>query len=105
MRFAAEKWADYCIIAVDYDENGLIKTAHLFRDEGDRVEDRQSWNRAELIDAMLKGTTFVTAKDSSSGWGRVSEVSLIKVGSDYFLRVDDRSIAEDMLGELPQLDE
>ncbi len=105
MRFSAEKWADYCIVAVNYSEKKLIQKVQLLRDEGDRVEDIQPWNRAELIDAMLKGTTFTTVKyfDSESVWRRQKEVSLVELKGKYFLRVDDESIEADTLGDLPDL--
>ncbi len=104
MRFAAQKWADYCVIAADL-SNGLIDRVRVRRDEGKRLVDDQTWNRAELVDAMLQGTTFVTSVLAEGGWQKLTQVTLVEMGGQPFLRVDALQLASDHLGALPTLQE
>ena len=103
MRFASQKWADYCVIAVDV-SNDLIDTVRVCRDEGKTLVDDQTWNRAELVGAMLKGTTFVTSVlGVEGGWNKLKQVVLVEMGGERFLRVDGVQQASDYLGALPPL--
>ncbi len=104
MRFAAQKWADYCVVAADL-SNNLIDRVRVRRDEGKTLTDEQTWNRAELVDAMLKGTTFVTSVMGESGWQRINQVALVKMGGERFLRVDALQLAFDHLDALPTFSE
>lgn len=103
MRFAAQKWADYCVIAADL-SNELIDRVLVRRDEGKTLGwNEQPWNRAELVDAMLKGTTFVTSVLAEGRWKRLRQVTLVETGGERFLRVDALQLASDNLGALPTL--
>lgn len=102
MRFAASKWADYCISAVDTKED-TVDRVKILRDEGALLLDEQTWNRAELVDAMLKGTTFVTTVLEEGGWIRRDEVTLVNCDGATYLRVDGMQVSADDLGALPTL--
>ena len=103
MRFATEKWADYCIQSAHM-VGGLVERVRVRRDEGSQLLDEQTWNRAEVIDAMLKGTTFVTTVHREGGWSRLNEVTLVQASGQPYLRIDGLEIDADSLGEVSGLD-
>ena len=98
MRFSKEKWADHVILAADFGPDGRVKSLEVRRDEGPLLGDAQDWNRAEVIDSMTRGTTFVTGFEATDGWFRADAVTLVYHNGEPFLRVDGLSIGRDDLG-------
>ena len=98
------KWADYLISAVRYNSssnNRTISYLKVHEDVGESVGESKTWTKDELIDALIKGKTFVTIlKDGSGNWKRGSDVS-IKSSKEIFIRTDVKNISGDFMEDLP----
>ena len=88
-----EKWADYLISAVSF--NGAhthIDRLRAHPDNGDTVGPPSEYNRASIVAAIEKGTTFVTIfKNNNGQWTKGQPVYVINVaGTKYLKTVDNR---------------
>ena len=99
-----DKWADYLISAVRYDSdlnNRMVAYLKVHEDVGHSVGESKTWTKAELIEALAKGKTFVTIlRDGSGNWKKGYDVS-ITVSKEIFIRTDFKSIPGDFLEDLP----
>lgn len=75
------KWADYCIYAVQFNE----KHAHINRvrmkpDKGDELGSSLGRSRKDVVNALKKGTTFVTIfKGDGGNWKKGEKVKIYAV--------------------------
>ena len=91
-----QKWADYLISAVRYEESINKKTVSYCKvhpDNGDTVGPGTTWSKEEIMDAILKGVTFFTiSKDNRGKWKKGRKVTCIKAEKVYlnddFVKVD-----------------
>jgi uncharacterized protein (DUF2147 family) len=99
-----KKWADYLISAVRYNSdpnNRMIAYLKVHVDDGISVGESRTWTKEELIDALIKGKTFVTIlRDGSGNWKKGSDVS-VTASKEIFIRTDFKSIPGDFLEDLP----
>lgn len=81
------KWADYLISAVRYEETLSKKTISLCKvhpDNGNSVGDGTTWTKDEVMEAINKGYTFNTiSKDGSGKWKRGINVVLLMANEVY----------------------
>ena len=98
------KWADYCVSAVHYNsEHTHIVKTKVHSDGGDTIGAASEWTRADVVDAIGRGKTFVTITRSSDGkWNKGEDVRVVTVNGAKFIRTDSNSKALDNLGNLPE---
>lgn len=97
------KWADYCIAARRYnsDHTHIVKV-RLYPDNGDALGSAQEWTRAQVVEALKRGTTFVTIVKGDNGqWKRGEDVRRVTIGGADYIRTDNNNTAKDNLGNLP----
>ncbi|MGB8299220.1 MAG: DUF3892 domain-containing protein [Polyangia bacterium] len=98
------RWADFVITAVRYDPDRSHITELLVRtDNGDTLGAGTEWTRADVVLAIRRGQTFVTAFSTGSSFARGADVRVEMVGNEQFLRTDRNQRRADNLGELPEL--
>ena len=100
-----EKWADYLISAVRY-ENELNKKVisyfKIHRDNGDSVGEGSTWTLDEVRDAMQRGETFLTiSKVNGSKWKKGKSI-LISNTNALFLNIDSEELMEPEFVAIPE---
>ena len=100
-----EKWADYLISAVRYKETFTRKTishCKVHPDNGDSVGEGTTWSKEEVMDAIIKGNTFVTiSKDERGKWKRGINVFML-IAKEVYLNTDSKRNTEDYLVNIPE---
>src|SRR5579862_5538801 len=88
----ADKWADYLISKVEYNEAGTHITKVLSHpDDGDTVGIGTEATRQRVVDLLSGGTTFVTIYRSTSDstkWTRGAEVRIVTIEGVKYIRTD-----------------
>ena len=91
-----EKWADYLISAVRFEENCNCKVISYFkihRDNGDSVGESSTWTKQEVLDAMLRGETFSTIHKMNGKWKK--GIRIFKSSTNtLFLNIDFEDLLE-----------
>jgi hypothetical protein len=99
------KWADYLISAVRYKTDSSSKVIAYFKvhtDNGNSIGESITWSKEELLEALVKGNSFVTIIKKENGkWTKGMEVT-ISSNKEIFVRTDFRNIPEDLLESLPE---
>lgn len=98
------KWADYLISAVRYSSNHThIDQVKAHEDMGDSVGEGKIYSRQTVVDAINKGTTFVTIYTNPEGkWNKGQKVFVIIVNGSSYLKTVDNKKEEDNLENLPE---
>jgi hypothetical protein len=99
-----ERWADYGISEVRYDEDQThIVKVKVREDKGDKVGPPEEWARKRVVSAIEDGTTFVTIlKRSDGNWHKGQDVHIITVRGEKYIRTDQNAEAADNLENLPE---
>lgn len=99
-----EKWADFLISAVRYDSlHAHIEQVEVHEDNGDSVGDGKIYNRQAIVDAINKGTTFVTIYKNNEGkYNKGQKVYVIKVNNVGYIKTVDNKKEADNLENLPE---
>lgn len=99
-------WGDYAVTAVQYDEDD----SEIVKVERYEVGDKQVSNKTEkwrsevVADINVDEFEYTTAYKNDEGrWELGEEIHVIEVDGENYLRTDRNSVAEDNLGELPEL--
>jgi hypothetical protein len=98
-----DKWADYCISHVRYDDSKThIAQVKVHQDLGDSLGVPSAWERADVLDSLRNEESFCTIiKGTDNKWNRGAIIKIVTInGMDYIKTVKD-SIEKDNLGELP----
>lgn len=100
----ADKWADYLISAVRYnDAETHIEKVRVRLDNGDSVGPASEWARSEVIARLEAGHSFVTiVKGSDGNWHKGATVRIVVIHGEKFIRTDADQTKEDNLGNLPR---
>ncbi|NUW66940.1 DUF3892 domain-containing protein [Vibrio coralliilyticus] len=98
------KWADYLISAVRYNpEHTHITHLYAHEDKGESFGEGASYTRQAIVDAIEKGTTFVTIYKNDQGkYSKGQKVFVIKVSGISYLKTTDNNKDEDNLENLPE---
>jgi hypothetical protein len=97
------KWADFAITKVKYNrEHTHIDEAEVRSDNGDSISDPGYWSRQDIVSAILRGTTFVTAYWRDGKWQKGEDVRIVTIHGERFIRTDNNSTKSDNLGSLPE---
>jgi hypothetical protein len=100
-----EKWADYLISAVRYEENLNSKVISYFkihRDNGNSVGEGLTWTMEEVLDAMQRGETFLTISKVNGGKWRKGKSFLITSTNALFLNTDSKKSMYNNLVTIPE---
>jgi hypothetical protein len=96
-----EKWADYLISAVRYEDNlhkKVISYLKIHRDNGDTVGEGSTWTLEEVLTAMNKGATFITISKVNGGKWKKGESIFIASPDVLFLKTaSDKLIYNDLV--------
>ena len=86
-----EKWADYCISAVRYDENYLhAAKLRVHADKGSSLGKEETWSRDKIIAKMDEGSNFTVVRNGHNGdWEKGPDIKIITVDEKRFLRTDE----------------
>jgi len=99
-----EKWADYCISKVQYNEERThIVKVEVREDKGDTLGSPQEWQRTKVVTEIQTGKTFITIMSDGSGkWRKGREVGTVTINGVNYIRTDRDKIASDNLENLPE---
>lgn len=98
------KWADFVITMVKYNrDHTQIAEVEVRADRGESISnDPKRTSRQDVVSAILRGTTFVTAYLRDGKWRRGEDVRVVMVQGVRHIRTDNNSIKADNLGALPE---
>lgn len=98
-----EKWADYCISAVRFnDEGNYIDQVRVHKDKGNAMGDAEIWSRDEVVSALESNYTFITILNGNQGiWDEGQKVNIVQVNGNKYLRTDEDHNPSDNLNNLP----
>ena len=98
------KWADYAITGVKHHHgHGAIIEVEARADTGESLAGPERFTRLQVVNAILRGTTFVTSYRNRDRWSKGAEVRVVEIHGEHFLRTDRDRTKADNLGELPEL--
>ncbi len=97
------RWADFAITGVALDpEKKRIEQLEIREDEGSYLTSYQIMPRKEVIRLIIeRQATFVTAYWLDGRWTKGTNVYIVRVSGDCFLRIDRQFKTKDDLGSLP----
>ncbi|HEY2781975.1 MAG TPA: DUF3892 domain-containing protein [Steroidobacteraceae bacterium] len=99
-----DKWADYGVSEVRFNfAHTHIDQLKINPDNGDTIGGGEMHSRAEVIDAIKRGTTFVTIFHTGSQWNKGQPVYIIRVHGQEFLKTVDNGKPIDNLDNLPEV--
>lgn len=100
------KWADYLISAVRYNDDSQQKSIEYVKvhsDHGQEIGAGSTWTKEEVVSSMLDGKTFFTIVKGSTGeWKRGAQISLVTKNGKSFI-TDDEHINLDFLTGIQEL--
>jgi hypothetical protein len=100
-----DRWADYLISAVRFNAADThIDRVRLHRDNGDTVGEPQDASRATVVQALERGTTFITMfwNAIDNNWKKGAEVRTVTVDGVKYIRTDADRTKKDNLDRLPR---
>jgi hypothetical protein len=99
-----EKWADYGISAVRYNqEESHIVKVKVHDDNGDSFGSPREWTRNEVVSSLERGKSFVTIlRGNNDKWKRGQDVHIVTVNGIKYIRTDKNYRASDNLENLPE---
>jgi len=97
------KWADYGISCVTNSTDGeRIVSVGAHENKGEKMGGKATWTRAQVVQAIGEGTSFVTIlKNSEGNWEKGAAVKRYQVDGEWFIKTVSNSKACDNLDELP----
>ena len=98
------KWADYCISAVRYDESRThITYVKAYADNGEKLVDESTYSRLTVVEAIEKGTTFITVLQNSEGkMNKGQKVIVVVINNAKYIKTVDNKREVDNLENLPE---
>ena len=101
---AKEKWADYLISKVRYNQDRThIDKVRVHEDKGDTVGRPTEWPRVNVVEKLDEGKKFVTIlKNSDGDWTKGANVGTVRIGNKTYIRTDSNQTAADNLENLPE---
>jgi hypothetical protein len=97
------KWADWCITAVSYDEDGQhIVKVKARPDEGKGLGAERVFTREQVVNAIEKGTSVVTAPPTKGVPDSCDKGAKVDVVRRKYLTTDPNDTTRDNLGKLPE---
>ena len=99
-----EKWADYGISAVKFNyAHTHIDKVRVHPDNGETIGASVEHARTDIVNAIKKGSTFVTILKGDDGkWKKGQPVYIIKINGIGYIKTVDNGKAADNLDNLPE---
>jgi hypothetical protein len=99
----ADKWADYLISAVRYNQAEThIEAVQVRTDDGEKVSQPSRLTRDEVIKMLGEGSTFITIYAKDGKWHRGANMKTLVVDGETWIRTDADRTKADNLGDLPR---
>lgn len=100
-----QKWADYLISGVKSEVgSNRIHHVEIHSDFGCLVCETKILSRAEVIESIKKGTSYVTVFKTAMGkWRRGEDVRVVTVNGEEYIRTDAKPVASDNFDDVPEL--
>ena len=100
-----EKWADYGISAVRFDDERVyIDQVRVHKDKGNAMGDAEIWSREQVVSALESSYTFITILNGNQGiWDEGHEVNIVPVNGNKYIRTDKDQNPSDNLDNLPNI--
>lgn len=98
------KWADFGISAVKFNyAHTHIDKVKVHPDNGETIGSSVEHARTDIVNAIKKGTTFVTIFKGDDGkWKKGQPVYIIKINGIEYIKTVDNGKAVDNLDNLPE---
>lgn len=99
------KWADYCIVGVRLTpDRKQIETVRMLPDTGSLLVTGLIMARRQIIAGLQRGMTFTTAlpDPAEMSYAKGQPVGIVTVDGTDYLRLDEKPVAADDLGSLPE---
>lgn len=97
-----EKWADFLISAVRY-ENNMITYLKVHPDRGSDIGGGSTWTKNEVLKAMMEGRSFFTIfRDENGSWKKGRSVHFLKENNKFII-TDKKDVLTDSLLDLKEL--
>jgi len=99
----AEKWADYLITAVRFNNAGThIEAVQIRTDNGDTAGSASNASRAQVVAWLESRYTFCTATKASDGnWQKGAPVKIVVIDNQNFIKTKADRTKADNLDYLP----
>lgn len=103
MRLELEKWADYLISAVKYnDPKTHIIAVKVHQDLGDKVGEPEHFSRQQVVQDIESGKSYMTIFRGNNGWQKGQLVEVIVVNAQKFIKTIRDNTPRDNLDRLPE---
>lgn len=98
------KWADYCISAVQYNNaHTHIQKVWAYNDNWDKLWEYIEYSRNEIISMIKNRKTFVTTIKGSDGkWKKWQPVFIVVINNTEYIKTVSNNKTEDNLEDLPE---
>lgn len=100
----SQKWADYLVTAVKYDEKRRITGVRQHKDDGGELGEGSIIDRSTLASNIKKGIKYTTVFSTKTKWRAGSAINCFRVGSEVSIRTDSNRVKYDLLSMLPELE-
>lgn len=95
------KWADYIITAAKLNnQKNLIQEVLVRQGAEIKLSSAENFSRDQIIRNMVEGKTFTTGYVGCGTCRRGSDVNLISIDEEQFIRIDLEEIKCDKLGAI-----
>jgi hypothetical protein len=98
-----EKWADYLISAVKYnDPKTHIIAVKAYPDLGDKLGTEEHLSRQQVVQGIKSGTTYMTIFKGNNGWQKGQLVEVVVINRQEFIKTIKDNTERDNLDKLPE---
>jgi len=100
------RWADYGIHKIAYDRTAhritqaLVVPNPYYRTDSDPI----IMERAQMVDALQSGNTFVVVEKRGNMWRKGAEAFLVDVEGDLYIRTRRTKLPMDSREQIPEFD-
>lgn len=98
------KWADFLVCEVHHGDNpDIIKSIKVKLDFIEKISgEKLEFTKAEAIRAIKAGYTFATIIRNDKSNSKGSDVNIVKIDDEEYIRTDRNSTKKDNLDNLPE---
>ena len=99
-----EKWADYLISQVSYDQDHIITKIMQHNDIGNKISSGEIVDRDVIATNLGHGAKYMTVFGDLGKIRMGKNVRYFRAYEGHYIRIDDNRVTTDNLGQIPQLD-
>ena len=97
-----EKWADFLISKVSYDENHKIQNALRHEETPKGITPGSPVDRITIASDLRHGRTYSTIYSSNDSWRKGQNLRVYSLGGNPYIRIDGNNVDIDFLGDIPE---